>query len=144
MDFEEDWDGRKELEVAEELEGVAQALLGVDEEAAVEWKGLALPAGLGEAAGVGMNFAELPADFVVLPAFGEVAGAELGEGEVVADSGVVRFPAQGDLVGFEGFFDKAEAEEGVASVGWGGFVAVALGLVEGLDGLVDEVVCLKG
>ena len=60
------------------MEGVAEALFGVDEEAGAWWEGFALPAGLGEAAGVGVNFAELPANFIVLPAFGEVAGAELG------------------------------------------------------------------
>ena len=31
----------------------------------------------------------MPADFVVGPAVGEVTEAELGEGEIVADAGVV-------------------------------------------------------
>ena len=49
-------------------------------------------------AGARMDFAELPADFVVRPAFGEVAGAELGEREVVADAGVVRVAVERGLV----------------------------------------------
>jgi hypothetical protein len=126
-------------QVAEELEGVSEALLGVEEESGCWGEGLALPAGLGEAAGVGVDFTELPADLVVLPAFQEVAGAELGEGEVVADAGVVGVPGEGCLVGLEGFFDTAQAEEGVAAVAGGGFVALEFGLVEGLDGLGEEV-----
>ncbi len=98
-----------------------------------------MPAGLGKAAGVGVDFAELPADFVVLPAFEEVAGAKLGEGEVVADAGVEGISGEGYLVGLEGFFDAALAEEGVAAVAGGGFVALEFGLVEGLDGLGEEV-----
>ena len=138
MDFEQDWDGREELEVAEELEGVAETLLGVDQETGVGWEGFTLPLGLGKAAGMGVNFAKLPADFVVLPAFGEVAGAELGEGEVVADAGVVGVSGEGGLVGFQGCFDEALAKQGVAAVGGCGFVALEFGLVEGFDGLVDE------
>ena len=99
-----------EGEIAEELQGVAQALFAVDEEGAVGGEGLALPAGLMEAAGVGVDFAELPADFVVGPAFAEVAAAELGEGEVVAGAGVVWTEGDGFLVGFEGFRDAALAE----------------------------------
>jgi hypothetical protein len=144
LDFQEDGDRGEELEVAEELDGIAQALFGVDEEAGVGWEGFALPAGLGEAAGVWVNFAELPADFVVLPAFGEVAGTELGQGQVVADAGVVAVELEGGLVGLEGFFDAALAEEGVAAVAGGGFVALEFGLLEGLDGFVDEAVFLRG
>jgi hypothetical protein len=94
---------------------------------------------LGEAARVGVDFAELPADLVILPAFGEVAGAELGEGEVVADAGMAGIELKSGLVGLEGVFDAAEAQEGVAAVAGGGFVAFGFGLLEGLDGLVEEV-----
>jgi hypothetical protein len=139
LDFEDEWDFGEELEVAEELEGVAEALLGVDEEAGAVWERFAVPAGLGEAAGVGVDFAEFPADFVVLPAFPEVAGAELGEGEVVADAGVVGVEVEGGSVGGESFCDSAEAEEGVAAVAGGGFVTFDFGLAEGQDGLFEEV-----
>ena len=139
MDFQDERDFGEELEVAEELDGVAQALFGVEEEDCGGGERFALPAGLLEAAGVGVDFAELPADFVVGPAFFEVAGAELGEGEVVADAGVVGVSGEGGLVGFQGCFDEALAKQGVAAVAGGGLVALGFGLLEGIDGLVDEV-----
>jgi hypothetical protein len=124
-------------QVAKELEGVAEALLGVEEEAGAGRQGLSFPAGLYEAPRVGVDFAELPADFVIGPALEEVSGAELGEGEVVADAGMMGAFGAGGLVGGECFVDATEAQEGVATVAGGGLVAEGFGLLEGLDCVVD-------
>ena len=75
---------------------------------------------------------------VIGPAAGKVAEAELGEGEVVADAGVVRIELEGLLVGGERFFAAAQAKQGVAAVAGGGFVPLGFGLLEGFDGRFER------
>jgi hypothetical protein len=127
-DFEEDArgvQGENEGKVAEEVEGVAEALLGVEEEGGVGegLGGLVEPEGLGEGAKRVLVVGALPAGFVFAPAGGEVAALEELKGKIPMAFGVGGAELEGaaeDGFGFGGVDegeDFAEAAGGVGVVG---------------------------
>ena len=142
LNLEDQCDGGKPLgdegKIAEELEGVSKALLPIEEKPGSAGKVFAMPAGLREVAGTGMDFAELPADFVVGPALSEIAQAELGEGEIVANAGMGWVALKGGAMCCFGFRAAAEAEQGVAAIAGGGLMAESFGLLEGSDSFRDQ------
>ena len=140
LDFEEDVGAALEnqWEIAEELEGVAVALLGVDEERAFVKLdcGIAEPKGLGEGPRRIAVFGAIEAPLVLLPAFEIVAVLEEIKCEVPVLFGVGGFEAERfTQEGFGGgvIEQREDLAVGPGEVGRGG--VEAMGLAKGSDGV---------
>ena len=145
--FQEDSAGLRghERDVAEELERVAEALLGVEENGAAG-EGGAVPLGLAEIAAEGEEVAALPAPFVLWPAGGKIATVEEEEGEIAVGIGVVGLEGDGLAIGSGSVVEAGEIAEGVAEVIVSGGVAGVerVGLVVSGEGFVDVALGAEG
>ena len=100
-------------EAADELDGVAEALLGVDEEGFSAGV-FAVPEGGGEGARGDGEAGGFPAPLVFGPSFAEVSVEEEHVGEVVVGFGEIGFEGDGSAEFFEGVIEELEINEGGA------------------------------
>ncbi len=124
--------------VADELDGVAVALLGMDQDAfAAEVR--AIPPGFGEVPRLGREVVRLPAPLVFLPALGEAPCEEQRLGPVTVRFGVVGIDAEGAIVARQGGVQRAPFLQGDAKVGMdlGALRRPRQGPFIGGDGLVE-------
>ena len=127
--------------IADKLEGVAEALLVVEEDAAAG-KILAPPGGDGQAEAA----LEGEAGFEERPAFGELPLNKVKSGQRVAGFGQVGVEVDGPQVGGLGVAEAAGGFEAVAEVVVGGDVVALLGdsLAEALFGLGQALEVFQG
>jgi hypothetical protein len=139
-DFEEDARGAKgedEREIAEEVEGVAEALFGVEKKCGVGdgLGGLVAPEGLGEGAGGIFVVGAQPAGFVFAPASGEVAAFEELQGKIPVAFGVGGTEVDGATEDALGVGSVDEGEDFAEAAGGVGVVGLkAQGFAESGDG----------
>ena len=128
--------------VPAELNGVAEALLGVEQDAPPE-KGLALPAGHAETPRDGMDLTKLPSGLIIVPAALPLTESEASESEIVSSTRLGGIGFNRLLVGAQGLRHPAQIEERVAAIGRRGPAAEKLSAVKDGDGLSESAVAVK-
>jgi hypothetical protein len=115
-------EGRDQRHIADELQGVSEALFGVEEDAATA-EVLSLPLRLGERSALADEGAGSPALLVLRPALDEVTVAQEMDAQVEAGERGVGLPVQDEAVTGEGARFVAKVAQRQAKVGEGGNVS---------------------
>src|SRR6202012_35475 len=104
-----------EVRITAELEGIAQALFGVQQDS-LAVKRLTVPSGLPEDARAAVHFAEAPARLVSRPTAFPIAQAKLRERQVVGRAGMVGIAFDGAFVSAQRLLHAAHIEQRVSAV----------------------------